>query len=121
MAVFSQLPGVLDITAVSSDEWNIAVNLQRDITSHTFTSYIYRSDLVGLEGGIEGFSTIGATVVQPLIGISNVTAGTMIIGLTEQQTAQLVPGNSYRWFLRWVAPGEITRTIVSGTVTPVAP
>ena len=66
-------------------------------------------------------STIGETVVQPTIGISDTATGTMVIGLNETQTRTLTPGVSYRWYLRWVAPGEITRTIISGSVATVAP
>lgn len=97
------------------------MNLQRDITSHTFTSYVYRSTAVGTGGGAGTINSFGQTVVAPTIGITNVTAGSMIIGLSETQTAQLSPNETYRWFLRWVAPGEVTRTIVSGSVTAVAP
>ena len=121
MATFTQLPGELGLQFVSGDEVNVAVNLQRDVQNYSFTSYVYRSNLVGTGGGVGAFSTIGATVVQPTIGIVDATTGSMVIGLSESQTAQLIPGNSYRWFLRWVAPGEITRTIVSGDVTAVAP
>lgn len=97
------------------------MNLQRDITSHTFTSYIYRSTATGTGGGMGAINSFGQTVTAPTIGITNVTAGSMIIGLSETQTALLSPNENYRWFLRWVAPGEITRTIVSGSVTAVAP
>jgi hypothetical protein len=121
LSTFSQLPGDLGLTFVSGDELNVAVNLQRNVQNYQFSSYIYRSDLVSTGGGDGSFSTIGATVVQPTIGIVDASAGSMVIGLSETQTAQLIPGNSYRWFLRWVAPGEITRTIVSGDVTAVAP
>jgi hypothetical protein len=106
---------------VPGDEVNLAVNLQRDITSHTFTSYVYRSTSTGAGGGMGTINSFGQTVVAPTIGITNVTAGSMIIGLSEVQTALLSPNENYRWFLRWVAPGEITRTIVSGSVTAVAP
>jgi hypothetical protein len=97
------------------------LNLQRDITSHSFTSYIYRSATVSTGGGIGSITSFGQTVTAPTIGITNVTAGSMIIGLSETQTAMLSPNETYRWFLRWVAPGEITRTIISGSVTAVAP
>ncbi len=66
-------------------------------------------------------NSFGQTVTAPTIGITDTATGTMILGLSETQTAMLSPNNNYRWFLRWVAPGEITRTIVSGSVTAVAP
>lgn len=106
---------------MSGDECNIALNLQRSVAGYTFTSFIYRTDITGTGGGLGSISSIGQTVVAPTIGISDASTGAMVLGLSETQTAQLSPGTNYRWFLRWVAPGEITRTIVSGSVTAVAP
>jgi hypothetical protein len=121
VATFSQLPGDLGLTFVSGDECNIALNLQRNVTNYSFTSYIYRTDIISTDGGLGSFSSIGQTITAPTIGIPNATTGSMILGLSETQTGLLSPGTSYRWFLRWVAPGEITRTIISGSVTAVAP
>jgi hypothetical protein len=121
LPVFSQLPGNLDLELVPGDECNVALNLQRDVTSHSFTSYIYRTDIVGTGGGLGSISSFGQTVTSPTIGIANASTGSMILGLSETQTSLLSPGQTYRWYLRWVAPGQITRTIVSGSVTAVAP
>jgi hypothetical protein len=97
------------------------LNLQRSVAGYTFTSFIYQTDITGTGGGLGSISSIGQTVVAPTIGISDASTGAMILGLSETQTALLSPGTNYRWFLRWVAPGEITRTIISGSVTAVAP
>lgn len=121
MAQLDFLPGTLDVRLVPQDECNIALNLQRNVTGYTFTSFIYQADLTGTGGGLGSIAAFGPTVTAPTIGITDQTAGTMIVGLSENQTALLNPGQNYRWFLRWVAPGEITRTIVSGSVTAVAP
>lgn len=121
MAVFSQLPGVLDIVAVNGDELNVAVTLQRDVTNYSWESYIYQSATTTEGGGVGSLSGIGTTVTQPTIGISNATTGAMVIGLSEVQTRLLSPGTTYRWYLRWVSPTDITRTIISGSVTAVAP
>lgn len=112
---------MLDLRFVNSDEVNVALNLQRDVTGYTFTSFIFQTNITGTGGGLGSVSSIGQTVTAPTIGITDATTGSMILGLSETQTAQLAPGTPYRWFLRWVAPGEITRTIVSGSVTAVAP
>lgn len=122
MPTFSQLPGDLSIQLVPGDEVNLAVNLQRSVVGYTFTSFIYQSDITGTGGGgVSSFSNIGQTVTAPTIGVTDASSGAMILGLSETQTALLSPSGSYRWYLRWVAPGEITRTIVSGSVTAVAP
>ena len=103
------------------DECNVALNLQRSVAGYTFTSFIYQSDITGTGGGAGSVNGIGRTITAPTIGISNASTGAMVIGLSEGQTGLLSPGTSYRWYLRWVAPGEITRTIISGSVTAVAP
>lgn len=106
---------------MSGDECNVAVNLQRNVTGYTFTSFIYQTTTIGTGGGAGGINSIGQTVVAPTIGITDATTGSMVIGLSEAQTSLLSPTQPYRWYLRWVAPGEITRTILSGSVTAVAP
>jgi len=111
----------LDIRLIPSDEVNIALNLQRSVAGYTFTSFIYETDTTSTDGGLIGFGSIGRTITSPTIGITNATTGEMVLGLSEDQTGLLSTGTSYRWYLRWVAPGVITRTIISGSVTAVAP
>jgi hypothetical protein len=100
---------------------NLAVTLQRDVTGYSFESYIYQSATTTEGGGVGSLSGIGTTVTQPTIGVSNASTGAMVIGLSEVQTRLLSPGTTYRWYLRWVSPTAITRTIISGSVTAVAP
>jgi hypothetical protein len=121
VANFDQLPGALEIRLVPSDEVNIALNLQRSVVGYTFTSFIYETDTTSTGGGLLGINGIGRTITAPTIGITNATTGEMVLGLSEAQTGLLSPNTSYRWYLRWVAPGVITRTIISGSVTAVAP
>jgi hypothetical protein len=118
---FSQLPGDLGLKFVPGDECNVALNLQRSVVGYTFTSFIYQTTLGGSGGGLGSLASIGQTVTAPTIGITNASTGAMVIGLSENQTALLSPNQNYRWYLRWVAPGDITRTIISGSVTAVAP
>ena len=121
MPDFTLLPGELNLRAVNGDEWNIAISLQRNVTGYSWESYIYESATTTQGGGSGALSGIGTTITQPTIGISDASTGSMVIGLTETQTRLLSPTQTYRWYLRWVAPGEITRTIISGSVTAVAP
>lgn len=106
---------------MNGDELSIAINLQRSVENYTWESYIYRSDTSTMGGGAGALSGIGATVTQPTVGISNSTTGALVIGLSEAQTHALSVGTSYRWYLRWKTPTDIARTIVSGSVTVVAP
>jgi hypothetical protein len=48
--------------------------------------------------------------------VANVVRTTVVCTLTETQTALLDANGNYRWFLRWVSPGGVTRTIVSGQI-----
>lgn len=122
MAEVVQIPGELGLRLVPGDELNFALNLQTDCSGYTFTSYIYRATATGGGGGSATILYgIGQTVAAPTITMVSQTAGTMMVGVNETQSALLTPGGNYRWFLRWVAPGDITRTILGGPVTSVAP
>lgn len=122
MAEVVQLPGALSFRVVKGDEITVALNLGFDITGHTFSTQIYRAVVTGYGGGGgETLTSIGQTITQPTLGIVSQTAGTMLVGVSENQTNLLAPGTTYRWYLRAVAPGDITRTILAGDFTTVAP
>jgi hypothetical protein len=121
VADLKQLPGQLNLRFVNGDELNAPIALNRDITGYSFITYIYSTTVTGSIGGDGPLVSIGRTVTQPTLGIVSATAGTMIMGLSETQTSMLTPGNTYRWFIRAVAPGDVTRTIISGDVVTVAP
>lgn len=117
MATFSQLPETLDIVLVQGDELSVLLDFDFDLTGY------------GLQTGIiQVLQTTGGNVVlsEPsgvnfsLIEIS-LASGEVNLSLQESETAQLSPGESYRWFLRWIAPGIITRTVLSGTITTRTP
>jgi hypothetical protein len=118
---FVLLPGELNLRFVRGDEITFAVNLQRDVSGYSWESYVYRSDAFSLGGGAGSLNGVGVTVTQPAITVVDPATGAMTVGLTETQTNALTPTINYRWYLRWVAPGQVTRTILSGSVTAVAP
>jgi len=122
MATFSQLPGTLDITFVSGDEVAIALDFDRDLTGYTITTAVYVTAVYASGGGGTGFVTgIGETAATFSISNTNLAAGQITIGLSEVQTAALSPAIAYRWYLRWVDTGQVTRTVLSGTVTVANP
>lgn len=121
MADFVQLPGALNFRIVAGDEVNAAVNLNRDISNYSFSTVVYLAGATGVGGGNGSVTSIGRTITRPTLGIVAATAGQMVVGLSETQTMMLVPGTPYRWYLRAVAPGDVTRTILSGDVVTVAP
>lgn len=106
MAAFTQLPGTLDLSFVKGDEVNFAVDFDVNLTGYQLEAAIYNS------------GTPAATVVAtPTISATSLTNGQLGIGLTEAQTAALAAGGRFRWYLRWVTPGNVTRTVIAGNVT----
>jgi hypothetical protein len=57
-------------------------------------------------------------VVSPDVEIVDPENGVVRLSLTEAQTFELDAG-SYRYSLRWVAPGEVERTILRGIMEVV--
>ena len=122
MAVFTQLPGTLDITFVQGDEVVIALDFDRNLTGFQMTAPIYVTAVFASGGGGSSFvETVGATAATFSISNTNLSQGQILLGLSESQTSQLSPGIAYRWYMRWVDTGLVTRTVLSGTVTVTNP
>lgn len=122
MAVFTQLPGTLDITFVQGDEVALSVDFDRNLTGYQITAPVYVTGIYasGL-GGASSVETVGQVAATFSIQNTDLVAGTVTLGLTETQTGLLTPSVSYRWYMRWVDPALFTRTVLSGTVTVVNP
>jgi hypothetical protein len=122
MAVFTQLPGGLDITFVQGDEVAVALDFDRDLTGYTITAPVYVTAVFASGAGGSSFvETVGAIATNFAISNTNLAQGQILIGLSENQTNLLSPGIAYRWYMRWVDTGLVTRTVLSGTVTVVNP
>ena len=121
MSTYTQLPGVLDIIFTQADEITLDLDFDRDLTGYTFSNSIYVEAVLSGGGGGGFVSTVGSVAKSFAISIVNLSTGRINIGLSEIQTAALSPSINYRWFLRWVAPGLVTRTVLSGTLTVSAP
>lgn len=122
MSTFTQLPGTLDITFVQGDEVAIALDFDRDLTGYSITAPIYVTAVFASGGGGSSFvETVGQVATNFVVSATNLAQGQLLMGLSESQTALLSPGIAYRWYLRWVDPGLVTRTVLSGTVTVVNP
>jgi hypothetical protein len=122
MPTFEQLPGDLTVTFVVGDELNFTLSLGTSVTGYTFTAGVYVVSTNGFFGGGGGtVSAVGAIAITPTITVANASNGTLTWGVSEEQTGSLSPAIKYRHFVRWVAPGGVTRTIVSGDFVPKAP
>lgn len=115
---FTQLPADVRLQFVSGDEVGIALDFGgRDLTGYTITAPIYVTNVYASGGGGVGFVTaVGQTAATFTIENTNRAAGQIRLGLSESQTGALSPAIAYRWYLRWVDPNSVTRTILSGDV-----
>lgn len=115
-SVFSQLPGDLRLQFVRGDEL-------------TFSAVFAAVNLTGYTVSVELFTENGNTttsVATPALTVTTATSGgvtssTVQVSLTETQTAAVSTRGNTRWYLRWVSPGGVTRTILSGAVIALNP
>lgn len=109
MATIQQIPATVDVQLVKGDEFSWPLVFSADLTDYTLTSGIYNAGL-----------NTGTSVVTPTFTATvddtdpeDVTT-TVLVSVVETQTSSLTAGGNYRWWLRWVSPGGVTRTVVSG-------
>lgn len=122
MAEFTQLPGTLDLTFVAGDELRVNCDFDLDVTGYTVTNSVYVSSVYATGGGGSGFvNIIGETVTTFDQSVTNAANGQMLLTLPENKSSLLSPGIGYRWYLRWVDLSGVTRTVLSGSITTVAP
>jgi hypothetical protein len=99
----------------------MVADLDIDTTGFTWTSLVYESTPSVSFANPGGVPTQGATAATFAITVVNAAAGQVNLSLTELQTVTLSPSTSYRWYLRGVSPGMVTRTYLSGTLKAYAP
>ena len=118
---FDALPGTLNISLTTGDEFGMLADLDIDTTSFAWTAIIYETATSVSFVKPGGVSTQGATAATFTVTVINAAAGQVNLSLTEVQTAALNPATNYRWYLRGVSPGLVTRTYISGTLKAYAP
>jgi hypothetical protein len=121
MSEFIALPGPLNISLTVGDEFGMLADLSIDTTGFTWTAIVYEAATTVSFVNPSGVSTQGATAATFAITVVNAAAGQVNLSLTEIQTAALNPATTYRWYLRGVSPGIVTRTYLSGTLKAYAP
>ena len=118
---FNALPGALDISLTTGDEFGMLADLDIDTTSFTWTALVYATTTAVSFVNPSGVPTQGTTAATFTVTVINAAAGQVNLSLTEIQTAALSPATTYRWYLRGVSPGLVTRTYISGTLKAYAP
>jgi hypothetical protein len=117
MATFSVLPETLDILIVQGDELSVSLDFGFDLTGYSLQTDIIRV-LQTTGGNVVASEPSGVNFFLTVVNLEN---GEVNLSLQESETSQLSPGESYRWLLRWVAPGVVTRTVLSGTIATRTP
>lgn len=114
---FTQLPAEVNLRFVSGDELGVALDFDRNLTGYAITAPVYVTNVYAAGGGGTGFVTaVGQTAATFTIENTDLAAGQIRLGLSEVQTSALSPAIAYRWYLRWVDPNLVTRTVLSGDV-----
>jgi hypothetical protein len=113
MATISQLPAGVLFRKFRGDEFAVTLDFDVDLTGYTFTNEIYRLESVALGGGVTGTQAVPYGLFT--LTVVSAPLGQIRLSLDEVASEALDAG-SYRWYLRWVAPGDITRTVLNGTL-----
>jgi hypothetical protein len=121
MPSYSVVPADLDLVVLKGDEF--AVNLDFDISlvNYTWASDIFLAAVSSSNNYPGGVQVQGDTVASFNISVISDVNGQLSLSLDEAITAGLSETSLYRWFLRGVAPGAVTRTFVSGKFLVRAP
>ena len=112
MSDYSILPSNLNVTFVRGDEFGMLLDFDINLTGYTLSAPIY--EVGSVRGGVV---TSAGNFLNFTITNVDLAAGKVNLSLQETQTQSFVSGSSYRWYFRWVAPGLVTRTVLSGTVS----
>jgi hypothetical protein len=115
-ATFSFLPDTLDLVFVQGDELNILLDFDLDLTDYTFQTRVYK--VLAVANGNVTSTEPAVTFTQTPVDLS---LGKINLSLTETQTSSLSLTSNYRWLFRWIAPGIVTRTVLSGAVSVKSP
>jgi hypothetical protein len=118
MAVYSQLPGDLTLSLVRGDEVSFSsVFTAVNLTGYTVTAAVYS----GFGATATDTPIVTPSVTVTTATVAGVTSSTVQVSMTETQTLAISPVGTSRWYLRWVSPGGVTRTVLSGLVNAQNP
>ncbi|MGA0336542.1 MAG: hypothetical protein ACO3LD_09845 [Luminiphilus sp.] len=121
MATYSVLPASLNLVVLKGDQFGMDVTFSTSLVSYTWESEVFESTKTVNSNYPGGLSTEGDTAATFTVNVVDAAAGELNLELDETTTASLNEATAYRWFLRGVAPGAVTRTYISGSFTVRAP
>lgn len=110
-ADYAIVPSTLNIQFVRGDEFGMLLDFDQDLTGYTFITDVY--EIASVSAGVV---TRGPSLLSFTITTVDLAAGKINLSLTETQTQSFNLAKGYRWYLRWVAPGTVTRTVLSGSI-----
>lgn len=115
MSTYSVLPANLTLRCFAGDEFNALLDFDIDLTGYAISAEIYRLGAPVLTDGqlISEKTDEGSFTVT----VQSYALGQLRLSLTESQT--LAKNGQYRFAVRWVAPGDVTRTVLNGTLEVV--
>ena len=121
MSTYSVLPAELNLVALKGDEFGMDLDFSISLVSYTWQAEVFETTRTVNSNYPGGLSTEGDNAASFTVTVVDAAAGQLNLGLDETITAALSESTAYRWYLRGVAPGAVTRTYVSGTFTVRTP
>jgi len=115
MATLSLLPATLDLVITQGDEFGVLFDFSTDLTNYSWSAIVYETTRTANSQFPGGIDTVGVTAATFTVTEVDAAAGQLNLSLQEDVTTGLSEIQTYRWYLRGVAPGTVTRTYVSGT------
>ena len=100
----------------------MAIDFDIDLTNYgSWEAIVFQTSRKLTSDFPAGVNVQGDTAATFAVSVTSASNGQLNVALTETQTAALDEGTLYRWRLRGVAPGDVTRTFIAGTFTVRAP
>jgi hypothetical protein len=101
MASFNleQLPGNINISVFSGDDFSMTIDLYRDITDYLFEAKV-ESEFTDIDFAYEAIS---------------LPNGTIKLSLSTTDTASITNGD--KWYLKWTDADDKTLTLLTGIIT----
>ena len=111
--VYEQLPAPLDLALVRGDEFRLTAAFITNLTGYSLSGAVVNADTQ------EVLAT--PTLTLSVATANNVTTSSVLFVLSETQTAALQAGGKSRWYVRWVSPAGVTRTVLAGALKVANP